>query len=126
MHLNPDKYLGKVEYLLVYSELIAAARYRGVTTYQAIAQLMGLRLSGSNMGREVGLVLGEITEAELDRGRPMLSALAVGVSGKPGEGFYSLARQLGRLTEDSTAAEEAFWQHEREAVYAAWQRKFKV
>lgn len=126
MHLNPDKYLGTKEYLLVYGELIMAARYRGVTTYQAIAQIMGLPLKGNHMSREIGLILGEISEAELDQGRPMLSALAVGVTGVPGAGFYNLARQLGRLTEEGSAAEETFWRQEREAVYVAWQREFKA
>jgi hypothetical protein len=126
MHLNPEKYFGTKEYLLVYGELIAAARYRGVSTYQAIAQLMGLPLSGNHMSREVGLILGEITEAELDQGRPMLSALAVGVNGVPGEGFYSLGKQLGRLTDDSKEGRAAFWESEKQAVYQAWARTFKA
>ena len=54
-----SKYLGTKEYLLVYGELITAARYRGVTTYQAIAQLIGLPLTGNYMGSEVGQILGE-------------------------------------------------------------------
>lgn len=125
MHLNPDKYVGTTEYLLVYGELIQAARFRGVTTYQkAIAQIMGLPLKGNHMSREVGLMLGEISEAELDRGRPMLSALAVGVNGVPGEGLYSLARQLERLTEDSKEARAAFWENEKRAVYQSWARTF--
>ena len=49
------------------------------------------------MGREVGHVLGEIVEDEVAADRPMLSAVAVGVSGLPGPGFYSLAQELGRL-----------------------------
>jgi hypothetical protein len=126
MHISADKYLGTKDYLLVYGELITAARYRGVTTYQAIAQLMGLPLTGNYMSKELGQVLGEIAEAELDQGRPMLSAVAVGVSGRPGPGFFALARQLRKLTEESPAAEEAFWIREREAVYLAWRREFKA
>jgi len=34
------KYHGSKEYHLVYAELSNAARYRGVTTYQAVAQIM--------------------------------------------------------------------------------------
>ena len=90
MHINADRCLGTKEYLLVYGELITAARFHGVTTYQAIAQLMGLPFTGSHMGRELGQILGEITEAELDQGRPMLSALAVSVNGTPSEGFFKL------------------------------------
>jgi hypothetical protein len=126
MHVSADKYLGSRQYLLVYGELITAARYRGLITYQAIAQIMGLPSKGSHMGREVGQMLGEISEAELDRGRPMLSALAVGVNGVPGEGFYDLAQQLGRLTEDSKEARAAFWESEKQAVYQAWAQTFKT
>jgi len=50
----------------------------------------------------------------------MLSAVAVGVNGSPGSGFFALARDLGRLGTDEDEA--AFWQAEREAAYAAWRR----
>jgi hypothetical protein len=110
----------------VYSELIQAAQYRGVTTYQAIAEIMGLRLSGAHMGKEVGYILGEISEDEFRQGRPLLSAIAVGVGGSPGPGFFGLARDLGKLKEDSKEAEQRFWGEEKEAVYATWQRVFKL
>ena len=56
-------YRGTTVYHLVYAELAAAARDRGVTTYQAVAQIMGLPLQGNHMGREVGQI-GEIGEDE--------------------------------------------------------------
>ena len=34
---------------------------------------------------------------QADRGRPMLSAIAVGVSGSPGDGFFGLAKTLGKF-----------------------------
>ena len=121
----PTKYRGSTEYLLVYGELIKAARYRGLTTYQAVAEIMGLPLRGNYMGKEVGHMLGEISQDELDHGRPMLSALAVGVSGLPGSGFFSLARELGKLQERSKEAQRRFWEEEKAAVYKAWKREFK-
>ncbi len=121
MAVVKDKYRGTTTYLLVYSELVTAARYCGVTTYQRIAALMGLPPQGSHMGAEVGHILGEISEDERAQGRPMLSAAAVGASGKPGPGFFSLAVEFGML-EEGTAPEvqQAFWQQQREKVYAAW------
>lgn len=119
------KYRGTVAYQLVYAELVAAARYRGVTTYQAIAQLIGLPLKGAHMGAELGHVLGEISEDELKQGRPMLSAIAVGVDGVPGSGFFVWARQLGRLASDRPEDELPFWVEEKEAVYETWKRVFK-
>jgi len=121
----PTKYRGSKEYLFVYCELIRAARYRGLTTYQAVAEIMGLPLRGNYMGKEVGHMLGEISQDELEHGRPMLSALAVGVGGFPGPGFFSLARELGKLQERSKEAQHRFWEEEKAAVYKAWKREFK-
>jgi hypothetical protein len=117
------EYRGSTTYFVVYAELVQAARYRGVTTYQRLAQLMGLPLSGSNMGFQVGKILGEISEDERRLNRPMLSALAVGVSGVPGPGFAVLARELGLLSQDEE--ERTFWEQERKRVYEAWAPIYK-
>ena len=121
MNAAKDKYRGTTTYVHVLAELVRAAQYRGLTTYQDIALIMGLPLKGSHMGAETGHMLGEISEDEVRAGRPMLSAVAVGVSGKPGPGFYQLAHDLGRCPAD--AGEGTFWQQEREAVYDAWKRQ---
>jgi hypothetical protein len=91
------KYRGTPMYFHVMAELVRAAQYRGVTTHQDIAAIMGLRVIGSYMGRETGYILGEISEDEVNANRPMLSAVAVGVNGKPGPGFFSFAQQLSLL-----------------------------
>ena len=121
----PTKYRGSKEYLLVYCELMRAARYGGMTTYQAIADIMGLPLRGSHMGKEVGHMLGEISQDELDHSRPMLSAIVVGVRGSPGPGFFNLARECGKLQDDSKEGEQRFWEEEKAAVYKAWKREFE-
>ena len=95
-----DKYRGTTEYALVLGELVRAAQYRGLTTYQDIAPLVGLPQSGQYMGKEIGLILGAISEDEVLAGRPMLSALAVNVKGDPGPGFFGLARELSRDREN--------------------------
>jgi hypothetical protein len=121
-----DKYRGSREYLLVYCELIRAARYRGTTTYQAVAEIVGLPLTGSYMGKEIGQLLGEIVEDESRQGRPMLTAVVVSsASSLPGSGFFNLARELGKLQGGSPEAERGFWEEEKEAVYATWQREFR-
>jgi hypothetical protein len=78
------------------------------------------------MAQETGHILGEISEDELKHERPMLSALVVGTSGLPGPGFFKLARQLGKLQDDSKEAERSFWEEEKAAVYSTWQREFKT
>jgi hypothetical protein len=120
MQIVPSKYRGTQHHARVLRELITAAEFRGVTTYQDIAQIMGLPLKGSHMSREVGWILGEISEDEHRAGRPMLSAVAVNVEFVPGDGFFELARNLGKL--NPQADEVAFWKMERDAVYAAWRR----
>lgn len=115
-----DKYRGTPIYHHVMSELVRAAQYRGVTTYQDLAVIMGLALSGSHMGKETGQVLGEIAEDEHLADRPMLSAVAVGVSGKPGPGFYSLAHQLGCIK--SAAEDLPFWRQQLDLVHETWRR----
>jgi alkylated DNA nucleotide flippase Atl1 len=120
--MNPvqGKYRSKKEYALIYTELITAAKYRGTVTYQEIAQIMGLPLSGNHMSREVGWILGEISADELANGRPMLSAIAIGVNGKPGAGFYDWARKLGRLSAENDLS---FWESECRSVYDTWKVK---
>ena len=113
-----NKYRGTIEYHLAFSKLIAAARYRGTVTYQELAMVLGLPLVGAYMGAETGHLLGEISEDEVRAGRPMLSAVAVNVQGRPGPGFYSLAKLLGKLAEG--ADEPAFWREELESVHRTW------
>jgi hypothetical protein len=117
-----NKYRGTPNYIRVLAELVRAAEYRGVTTYQDVAVIMGLPLQGGFMAGETGQILGEISEDEVKAGRPMLSAVAVSVvSGKAGPGFFVLAKQLGRFG-GGTADEEGFWQQELQAVYDTWKR----
>lgn len=91
MKTDRGQYRGTTVYVHVLAELVRAAQYRGVTTYQDIAVIMGLPQKGNYMSKELGLVLGEISEDEVACGRPMVIAVAVSVEGKPGDGFYVLA-----------------------------------
>ena len=116
------RYVGTRQYHLIYAELIRAARYRGTVTYQELADLVGLPLRGSYMGSELGGYLGAISEEEVKQGRPMLSAIAVTVSGKPGGGFFTFAKDLGRLTSDVLVDQQAFWESEKKHVYETWQK----
>jgi len=119
-----DDLRGTKEYGLIFAELIIAARHRGTVTYQEIAELIGLPTKGIAMGVKIGEYIGTISEDEVSHSRPMLSALVVNVSGKPGAGFYWLARQLGKLNSEHPADEEAFFESEKRAIYRTWQRSF--
>ena len=84
--------------------------------------MLGLPLSGSHMANQIGKVLGAISEDEHALGRPMLSAMAVRVTGIPGDGFYTMARDLGRLTSDDKTEQRRFWEEQSQAVYETWAR----
>lgn len=113
-----DKYRGTSEYAKARAELVRIAQAKRLITYKDLARVAGLPLVGNNMAREVGSVLGAISEDEVVAGRPMLSAVAVNAHGYAGTGFFGLARSLGRLSK--TQDEDAFWEAERDAVYEAW------
>jgi alkylated DNA nucleotide flippase Atl1 len=53
-----NRYRGTTDYVRVLAELVHAAEYRGVTTYQDLAVIMGLPLVGAYMGKETGHLLG--------------------------------------------------------------------
>lgn len=114
-----SQYRGTREFLRVYCALIRAATARTVLHYKEVATLIGVPPAGHHMARQVGQVLGEISEDEHGWGRPMLSVVAVSEAGVPGEGFFKLARRLGKLG-DSGADEQAFLEAELERVYDAW------
>jgi len=115
-----SKYRGTTKYIHVLAELVRAAQYRGTTTYQDVAVIMGLPQRGAHMGAETGHVLGEISTDEVRAGRPMLSAVAVNINGKVGPGFFVLAKALGRMGAGEDETE--FWKRELEAVYHTWRR----
>lgn len=117
MPIVEDKYRGRKEFFVAYSVLIWAAKTRGTVTYSGVAKLTGLPDLGGQMAGEVGHLLGEISEDEAGYGRPMLSALVVASeTGRPSEGFYNLARILGRFK----SSKRDFWNKERRRVYKEW------
>lgn len=118
-----SRYRDTREFLLVYRQLITAAEYRGLVTYVQVARILGIRSLGQHMARQVGQVLGEISEDEHSAGRPMLSAIAVGAGGMPGDGFFGLARRLKKLSGSNSADERRFWESERDQVYEVWKPK---
>jgi len=113
-----EKLVNTKEYFVTYSIMINAAQHHGFATYQEIAQANGFSTYGSYMGKVVGELVGLVSKNEVEHGRPMMSAIVVGVSGKPGKGYFNWARELGVLSEDED--EESFWQTECVKVYETW------
>lgn len=112
------------EYFITYGILINAAKHSGLATYQEIAQACGLPTVGAYMGSTVGNILGAISQNELEHGRPFLSAIAVGVSGKPGPGFFDWARELNAAREEQS--EQFFFSQERKKIYEEWKTPYRI
>lgn len=113
-----------VEYHLLYSELIKAARHRGTVTYQELALVVGLPLTGNYMGKRLGEILGAIFQNEYLQNRPLLSAVAVTTNGRPGGGFFRLAYELGLIDSDDPERHHAFWEDQVMQCYETWQQRF--
>jgi len=109
----------------IYERLQEVARRRNVVYYSEIAPLAGLDMSLECDRAEIGCLLGEISTCEHEHGRPLLSAVVVHKpdpqseeSLGPGQGFFTLARELGLMAPDDD--EDDFWQHELRRAYDHW------
>jgi len=112
------KYFGNETFLKVYYKLIRTAQKRRTIYYKDVAEIMGLPIRGEHMAREAGQMLGEISEWEHKEGRPLLSAVVIRDDiGIPGEGFFKLARKLGKFQGQN---EQDFWESELQEVYNIW------
>ena len=125
MSVVSSKYRGTKEYFLVHRALVNAAQYRGTVGYIEVARVLKIRQAGHHMASQVGQILGEISEDEVQSGRPMLSALGVGTSGLPGDGFFHLAKTLGLLDDDSAQGREQFWSATRKSLYELWREPWR-
>lgn len=126
MPICPDKYRGTPKYFIAFSEIITAARYGGTITYQELAIAVGFPLTGNALGAMISQLLGEISEDEHLRGRPMLSAIVTKKDGTLGEGFFNLARDLDLLTNDSLEGRKKFCEDQKKAIYHIWRTPIRT
>jgi hypothetical protein len=96
--------------------------FEALTTYTKLAAQLdpdhviwpGSRFYG------LGQVLGDVSRSEHAQGRPLLSCLVVQAqSGKPGPGFYQMARQLGVQIPQGSETQQ--WSREVVRVVTYWQ-----
>jgi hypothetical protein len=103
---------------VIYAELQRVARAGRTTTYRDLAALVGLDLNRPADRDALAGTLRAISTAEHQQGRPFLSAdVVLGGRRLPGRGFFTLARDLGRHTDDDDAA---FHRQELAQVHATW------
>lgn len=99
--------------------IVARARLRGQITYSELVQnIRSVRLEPHDV--RLSHMLGEISSEEDAAGRGMLTVLVVHKVGdmQPGDGFYELAKTLGRDTRDVLKC----WVDEMHRVHAVWSR----
>ena len=96
--------------------MIAVAARRNLIAYSdLVAEIRSVHLDPQSV--HLAHLLGEVSTAEHEAGRGMLSVVVVHKHGDqmPGPGFFQLARSLRHDTGDR----EAFWIAELEKVYRA-------
>lgn len=102
----------------IYDRLAQVARAQGMITYSQVAPLAGLDMGNPAHRNELGRILGEISTYEHEQGRPMLSAVVIQQeSGMPGQGFFTLAQELGIY---GGGDDRGFFSRELSRVHAQW------
>lgn len=94
----------------VYGELIAVARRGETVNYSDV-------VSHAEGCSRLFRILDRISSYEHRAGRPLLSAVVVGVEGIPGRGFFDMARVLGLYVGDGEAQ---YWSEELKRVHKQW------
>ena len=98
--------------------LIETASHQEMITYGSLAsRLRSVQLEPNSTA--LATLLGEISQAEDDAGRGLLTVIVVRQDDPmPGQGFFKLAEQRGR----DTADREKLWLKELSHVHATWSR----
>lgn len=92
------------------------ARTRGTITYSDLADRITVHNYAPN-GEAFSELLCDISRETHSAGHGMLSAVVVhSGDGRPGEGFFALADELGV----GGADQEGVWQKQRAVVYQRW------
>lgn len=120
MQNHPD--YETVRYHLVYSELVLAARQRGLVLYPHLAYICGFRPESRQTTQRIGEILAAISQNEVNHNRPMLSALAVKPRNIVPENFFNHARAMGLMKSTFPHDEKAFWLRQKDACYRTWQK----
>jgi hypothetical protein len=107
----------------IYERLQEVANEGELTTYGEIAPLANLNMENPDDRNKMAQILGDISTHEHEQGRPMLSAIVVLAEiGYPGEGFFTLARELGLLHGNKEFDNLDFFVQEVKRVYACWKK----
>lgn len=105
----------------VYEYLKQVARDEHTVTYSEIAQILGLNMQSQLDRNELGEVLGAISTYEFSQGRPLLSVVTVFTNeGFPSNGFFNLAKDLGKFAGSTEMDKLTFFATELKAAHQYW------
>ncbi|RKS81506.1 hypothetical protein BDK61_0792 [Haloarcula quadrata] len=109
------------EFYRLLSECVEVAEHRGTIYYETAGELIGVIAVNMNNWSAA------ISKEMVQQGHPMISAVIVGQGDDtPGDGFYTLAYDIGRLDTDPTHLTEnekrEFWKEELQRVYRTFAR----
>ena len=107
----------------IYDRLKEVASNGELITYGAIAPLANLDMENPDDRNKISQILGDISTYEHEQGRPMLSAIVVlAETGYPGDGFYTLARELGLHHGKKEFEDLDFFVKEVKRAYDFWKK----
>lgn len=100
--------------------LAECARAKSLISYRDLMQRISSVSFETPHDPRLPQFLAEISTEEAKAGRGMISALVVstGGEGRPGRGFFKLAKRLGY----DVSNPENFWIEEVDRVFASWQK----
>lgn len=101
----------------IYDILRRRAKAEKTITYGELCAEVGLPLDGDHDSNKVAGYLAGISNYEHEHGRPLLSVVVVNKrEGMPGNGFFELAKSLGR----QRGKDDEFFIAEIKWAYAYW------
>lgn len=115
--VNPEKWEAAKEE--IHHILVEKAKQRAMIPYsELVGKVKSVAFNAYD--RRLFAILGQVSFAEHEQGRPLLSVLVVHKTGdmQPGEGFFELAEALGRDTSEVLKA----WIEEVQKVYQHWNK----
>ncbi len=105
----------------VYERLKEAARKNELVFYGEIAHIASINLNLDAGRGALGRLLGEISHHEHESGRPLLSVVAVNKDTQfPSQGFFDLAREVGKYVGHSPTGTLTFYATELQAAFDYW------